>query len=90
MKAPRIATIRDTDQRVRPVAPFSSARLPRDTTRWAIHGCLVHYPDIHHCMRGERSSNSVTTEATTFVRPHKSRMRQYKIKLAHQAQMIGP
>jgi hypothetical protein len=53
-------------------------------------GVPVHYPGIHHCRRGEGSSNSVTIEATKFVGPHKSRMCQYIIKLAHRGQMIDP
>jgi hypothetical protein len=36
MKAQQVAT----NQRVSWVTPFPSARLPRDTTRWAIHGWL--------------------------------------------------
>jgi hypothetical protein len=36
------------------------------------------------------SSNSVTVQATKFVGPHKSHMRQYIINLVHQDQTIGP
>jgi hypothetical protein len=61
------------------VPPFPSARLPRDTTLGAIRGCSIHYPGIHHCRRGEVSSNSVLIEATKFVRPHRSRMHHYII-----------
>jgi hypothetical protein len=83
MNAPQVATICDNDQRVRRGAPFPGAHLPRDTTRWAIHGWSVHYPGKHHCTRGEGLSNSVTVEATKFAGPHKSCMRRYIIKLAH-------
>jgi hypothetical protein len=38
---------------------------------------------------GRVSSNSVTNEASKFAGPHKSRMHQYIIELAHQGQMIG-
>jgi hypothetical protein len=72
------------------VAPLPSARLPCDTTRWAICGWPVHYLGIRHYRRGEGSSNSATIEATKFVGPHKSRMHQYIIKLAHRSQTIGP
>jgi hypothetical protein len=72
------------------VAPFPSARLPYDTTCWAIRGWPVHYPGIHHCRRGEGSSNSVTAKATKFAGPYKSCMRQYIIKLAHRGQTISP
>jgi hypothetical protein len=59
-------------------------------TLGAIRGWPIHYPGIHHCRRGEVSSNSVTVEATKFAGPYKSRMHQYIIKLAHQGQTIGP
>jgi hypothetical protein len=29
------------------VSPLTSARLPHDTTRWAIRGWPVHYPGAH-------------------------------------------
>jgi hypothetical protein len=32
----------------------------------------------------------VTDEATKFMGPHKSHMRQYIIELVHWGQMIGP
>jgi hypothetical protein len=57
---------------------------------WAIRGCPVHYPNIHHCRCGRVSSNSATDKATKFVGPHKSRMCQYIIKLAHLGQAICP
>jgi hypothetical protein len=57
---------------------------------WAIRGWPVHYPGIHHCRKGEVSSNTVTVEATKLVGPHKSRMRQYIIEFAHRGQTIGP
>jgi hypothetical protein len=72
------------------VTPFPSARLPHDATHWAIPGWPIHYPGIHHCRRGEGSSNLMTIEATKFVGLHKSHMHQYIIKLAHWGQMIGP
>jgi hypothetical protein len=34
-----------------------------------IWGWLVHYPCIHHCSRGEVSSNSLIAEGTKFARP---------------------
>jgi hypothetical protein len=40
--------------------------------------------------RGKVSSNSAIVEATKFVGPHKSHMRQYIIKIVHQGQTIGP
>jgi hypothetical protein len=39
---------------------------------------------------GGIASVSATNEATKFVGPHKSRMRQYIIELAHRGQAIGP
>ncbi len=48
---------------------------------------------LSHCTpmkRGKVSSNSSTHEATKFVGPHKSHMRQYIINLVHRGQMIGP
>jgi hypothetical protein len=56
----------------------------------AIRVWPIHYPSIHHCRRGEVSSNSVTGEVTKFVGPHKSLMHQYIINLAHRGQTIGP
>jgi hypothetical protein len=56
----------------------------------AICGWHVHYHGIHHCRRGEVSSNSVMVEATKLAGPHKSRMRLYIIKLAHWGQMMDP
>jgi hypothetical protein len=47
---------------------------------------------LSHCtfvMQGKVSSNSATHEATKFVEPHISRMRQYIIELAHEGQMIS-
>jgi hypothetical protein len=64
------------------LAPFPSVRLPCDTIRCDICGSPVHYPGIHHCRRGEESSNSVTIKAPMFSGPHLSRMHQYIIKLA--------
>jgi hypothetical protein len=64
------------------IAPFPSVRLPCDTIRCDICGSPVHYPGIHHCRRGEESSNSVTIKAPMFSGPHLSRMHQYIIKLA--------
>jgi hypothetical protein len=72
------------------VLPFPSARLPHDTTLGAISGWPIYYHGIHHCRRVEVSSNSATVEANKFVRPHKSCMHQYIIKLAHWGQTIGP
>jgi hypothetical protein len=39
---------------------------------------------------GRVLSNSATVEATKFVGPHKSRMSQYIIELAHWGQPIDP
>jgi hypothetical protein len=39
---------------------------------------------------GRVSSNSAADEATKFVGPHKSHMRQYIIKHSHRGQAIGP
>jgi hypothetical protein len=39
---------------------------------------------------GGVSSNSAIVEATKFAGPHKSRMHQYIIELAHRGQTIGP
>jgi hypothetical protein len=39
---------------------------------------------------GRVLSDSMTNEATTFAGPHKSRMRQYIIELAHRSQTISP
>jgi hypothetical protein len=89
-KAVRVATVRDNDQRVDRVAPFPSARFPRDTTHWAIRGCPIHYSGIDHRRRGEGSSNSVTVKDSKFAGSHKSCMCQYIIKLAHRGQTIGP
>jgi hypothetical protein len=44
----------------------------------------------HHYRCGGVSSNSATDEATKFVGPHKSHIRQYIIELAHRSQMIDP
>jgi hypothetical protein len=45
----------------------------------AMRGCPVYYPGIHHCKRGEVSSNSAIVKTTKFTGPGKSRMRQYII-----------
>ena len=59
------------------VPPLPSARLPRDTTLWAIRGWPVHYPGIHHCRNGEGSSDLYSDRTTRLTGPHKSSMRQY-------------
>jgi hypothetical protein len=41
---PRVAIVRDDDQRVKTGPPYPSVRLPHDTTLWAIHGWPMHYP----------------------------------------------
>jgi hypothetical protein len=51
---------------------------------WNIHVWPIHYPGIHHCRNGGVSSDSATTSATKFIRPHKYNMRQYHSMLAHQ------
>jgi hypothetical protein len=63
--------------------PHPSARLPRDTLI-SIRGWHMHYPGIHHYSYGGITSVSATYETTKFAGPHKSRMRRYIIKLAHQ------
>jgi hypothetical protein len=57
---------------------------------WAIRGWPIYHPSIHHCRRGEVSSNSVIVKATKFTGPHKSSMRQYIIELAQWGPMIDP
>jgi hypothetical protein len=69
--------------------PHPSARPPRDTSM-GIRGWPMHYPNIHHCRYGGIASVSTTYEATMFAGPHKSRMCQYIIELAHRGQTIGP
>jgi hypothetical protein len=76
-KATRVATFTTMIKESGRVAPFPSARLPRDTPHRAIRGWPIHYPDIHHYRRGEGSSNVVTIKATMFARFHIARMRQY-------------
>jgi hypothetical protein len=79
-KRPQFATMIKESGRV---SLFSSACLPRDTTHWAIRGCPVHYFGIHHCRRGEVSSNSSTFKGTKFAGPNKFRMRQYIINACY-------
>jgi hypothetical protein len=47
MKTPRVATIHNDDQRVKPGPPYPSGRLPCDTTLGAIHGWPMRYPFYH-------------------------------------------
>jgi hypothetical protein len=49
--------------------------------------CTIPYTTKRY---GRVSFNSANDEATKFVRPHKSRMRQYIIELAHQGQTMSP
>jgi hypothetical protein len=65
--------------------PHPSASLPCDTST-GIRGWPMHYPGIHHYRYGGIASVSVTYEATKFVGPHKSRMRQYIVN----AYSFGP
>jgi hypothetical protein len=85
MKTPRAATAHDDYQRVEPGSPHPSARLSHDTSS-GIRGWHVLYAGIYHCMCGRVSSNLTTVEATKFVEPHKSHVRQYIIN----ACSIGP
>jgi hypothetical protein len=50
----------------------------------------IHYPSIHHCRRGEGSSNLATIKASKFAGHLKSHMRHYIIKLVHRGQTMGP
>jgi transposase InsO family protein len=67
------------------MAPYIFHAIPRRASVGGPH--TIPYTFARH---GRVSYNSVTVEATSFVVPHKSRMRQYKIKLAHGGQTIGP
>jgi hypothetical protein len=49
--------------------------------------CTIPYTPERY---GRVSSSSATDEATKFAGPHKSRMHQYIIELAHWGQTIGP
>jgi hypothetical protein len=85
---PQVATVHDNYQRVELGPPYRSACLPRDTSM-GIRG----WPTLSRCISwryGRVSSNSVTVEDTKFVEPHKSRICQYIIELAHRRQVIGP
>jgi hypothetical protein len=50
------------------VPPLPSARLPCDTTRWAIRGWPVHYSRAHYL-------TTTIIELCRFTEPHKSDMR---------------
>jgi hypothetical protein len=69
---------------------FAGAENTDTIPPWAIRGWLIQYPDIHHCRRGDVSSNSVIVITIKFAAPHKSRMCHYIIKLAQRGQTIDP
>jgi hypothetical protein len=74
----RAATVHDDNQGVDLSPPHPLAHLPRDTS--------TSYPWVARTLSrftsqqvGRIASDSVIIEATKFMRPHKSRMHQYKI-----------
>jgi hypothetical protein len=79
-KATWVATLTIRIKESGRIRPFPSVHLPCDTPHRAIRVWPVHYPDIHHYMRGEVSSNSATIKATMFVGFHTSRMCQYTMQ----------
>jgi hypothetical protein len=77
MKTPRVATVHNAiKEKIRD------------------HITLVHVfhmiPLQAICGYGRIASVSATNEATKFAGPHKSRMRQYIIELAHWGKATGP
>jgi hypothetical protein len=79
MKAPRLAIVHDVIKESGCVLPHPSVVFDGKTSAGNPWVARTLSPLIIH-KRGKVSSNLVTHEATKFVRPHKSHMRQYIIK----------
>jgi hypothetical protein len=89
MKTPRAATVHNVIKESGRVLPRPSAVFhmnPSVDNPWVAQ--TLSLLNIHK--RGKVSSNSATHDATKFVGPHKSYMRQYIMELAHRGKMIGP